>query len=142
MAIQETLVHVLFLAQHLNNCDPQCVIITALLELGIPTKRSGFDLLKKAILVSYRRPDFTIHEVFCEIGKYYEAEPSFEQIDQAIRAAITDAWKYRDENVWQCYFPQVMAQGIRKPSNAEFITQLARLVELWAGCRKEPVYER
>ena len=24
MAIQETLVHVLFLAQHLNNCDPQC----------------------------------------------------------------------------------------------------------------------
>ena len=142
MAIQETLVHILFLAQHLNNCDPMCVIIAALLELGIPTKRSGFDLLKRAILVSYKRPDLTIHEIFCEIGENYESEPSFEQIDQAIRAAITDAWRYRDENVWKCYFPQVMAQGIKKPSNAEFITQLARLVELWAGCRKEPVYER
>ena len=142
MAIQETLVHVLFLAQHLNNCDPQCVIITALLELGIPTKRSGFDLLKKAIMISFRRPDLTIHEIFDEIGQSYESELTFEQIDQAIRSAISDAWKYREDRIWECYFPQVMAKGIRKPSNAEFITQLARLVELWAGCRKEPVYER
>lgn len=142
MAIQETLVHVLFLAQHLNNCDPLCVVIAVLLELGIPTKRSGFDLLKRSILISYRRPGLTVHEIFYEVGHSYEADLSFEQVDQAIRAAISDAWRCRDDTVWLCYFPQVMAQGIRKPSNAEFITQLARLLELWAGCRKEPVYER
>ena len=142
MAIQETLIHILFLAQHLNNCDPRCVVIAALLELGIPTKRSGFDLLKKSILVSYERPGLTIHEIFREIGQSCEMPMSFEQIDQAIRAAISDAWEYSDDAVWRCYFPQVMAQGIRKPSNAEFITQLGRLVEMWAGCRKEPVHER
>ena len=43
---ENTLKHVLFLARHLNNCDLSCVVLAMLLELGIPTKRDGFDYVK------------------------------------------------------------------------------------------------
>lgn len=142
IAIEDTLVHVLFLARHLNNCDLQSMAVVALLELGVPTKRVGFDLLKKSILISYKKPGLTTKEVFLEIGQSYEPQMSVAQIDQSIRDAILEAWKFHDEKTWRCYLPQIMASGMRKPTNAEFITQLARLMELWVGCRKEPVYER
>lgn len=142
MAIEVTLRHVLFLAKHLKNCSPKCVVVIALLELGIPTKLIGFDLLKNAIVTSYEQPELmTTREVFLEVGQLYTPELAFEQMDQAIRTAIADAWKCRDDKVWKCYFPQVMAKGMRKPTNAEFVTQLARFVELWAECRKEAVHE-
>lgn len=142
IVIEATLRHVLFLAKHLNNCSPRCVAVAALLELGIPTKLIGFELLKNAITASFEQPELmTTKEVFLEVGQQYTPELAFEQIDQAVRTAIGEAWKCRDDEVWKCYFPQVMAKGMRKPTNAEFVTQLARFIELWAGCRKEAVHE-
>lgn len=141
--IEATLRHVLFLARHLNNCSPKCVAVVALLELGIPTKLVGFDLLEKAIVISCEQPELmTTKEVFLAIGQQYTSALVFEQIDQAVRTAISDAWKCRDDDVWRCYFPQVMANGMRKPTNAEFVSQLAKFVELWEECRKKAVYER
>lgn len=142
IAIEATLVHVLFLARHLKNCDPQGMAVVALLELGIPTKRAGFDLLKKSIIIAYERPGLSTKEIFLEIGQKYEPQMTFTQIDQTIRDAISEAWEFRDDEMWRCYLPQIMAHGMRKPTNAEIITQLARLMDLWVGCRKEPLYER
>lgn len=142
IAIEATLRHVLFLAKHLNNCSSKCIAVAALLELGIPTKLIGFDLAKEAVVVCYERPELmTTREVFLEVGQQYTPELTFEQMDQAVRTAIADAWKCRDDEMWRCYFPQVMAKGMRKPTNAEFVTQLARIIELWAECRKEAVHE-
>ena len=135
--IEATLRHVLYLAYQLHNCEPRCVVVAALLELGIPTKLAGFDLLKYAIEIYYDHPELiTVKEVFHEVRRRYAPEISLDQIDQAIRTAITEAWGFRDDAVWQCYFPQVMSQGMKKPTNAEFITQLAKLLELWDGCGK------
>ena len=53
-----------------------------------------------------------------------------EQIDQAIRAAIAEAWNYRDDAVWQCYFPQLIARGMKKPTNSEFIVTIADKLRL------------
>lgn len=142
IVIEETLVHVLFLARHMENCNLQSMAVVALLELGIPTKRVGFDLVKKSIIIAYERPGLTTKEIFHEIGQKYEPRMTSMQIDQSIRDAISEAWKFHDDEMWRCYLPQIMAQGMRKPTNAEFITQLARLMELWVGCRKEPLYER
>lgn len=135
--IEATLRHVRFLAYQLHNCDYRCVVITALLELGIPTKLAGFNLLQYAIVICFNHPELiTVKEVFQEVKQQYAPGISIEQIDQAIRTAITEAWGFRDDTVWQCYFPQVMSHGMKKPTNAEFITQLAKLLELWDGCDK------
>ena len=135
--IEATLRHILYLAYQLHNCEPRCVVVAALLELGIPTKLVGFDLLKYAINICFDHPELiTVREVFHEVRQRHAPGISLDQIDQAIRAAITEAWICRDDAVWQCYFPQVMSQGMKKPTNAEFITQLAKLLELWDGCGK------
>ena len=44
--IEDTLRHVQFLNRYLNTFDIQCMTTVVLLELGISTKRDGFDYMK------------------------------------------------------------------------------------------------
>ena len=54
---------------------------------------------------------------------------------------IHDAWENRDEAVWRCYFPSNQEGFVEKPSNGEFISRVARFLELWQGCCKGVNYE-
>jgi len=67
----------------------------------------------------------------------YSPPVSGAQIEQAIRSAIEEAWKDRREEIWAYYFRIDPDGGFSKPSNAEFISRVARYAELCQGCRKE-----
>lgn len=136
--IEGTLLHAVFLAKHLNGCDAQCVITAALLELGIPPRLIGFDYLEKAILLYYEDPTrmFT-KDIYPAVGGLYCPRVSAYQVEKQIRTTINEAWRARDNSVWNCYFPQ---GNTEKPSNGEFISMVARFVQLWQGCCKGVAY--
>ena len=140
--VEDTLRHVQFLNRHLNTCDLQCMVIVVLLELGISTKRIGFDYMKKGILLMCEDPALLITKgVYPVIGKCYQPPASNFQVEQSIRSAISDAWSQRNRRVWGYYFPDPMDGEPKKPSNAEFISRIARILELWQCCQKEASYE-
>ena len=140
--IEDTLRHVQFLNRHLNTVDLQCMIIVVLLELGIATKRDGFDYMKQGILLMCDAPALLITKgVYPEIGKCYTPPVGSQQIEHSIRSAINDAWTQRNSRVWGYYFPDAADGKQKKPTNAEFITRIARILELWQRCQKEVSYE-
>ena len=141
--IEDTLRHVQFLNRHLNTLDIQCMTIVILLELGVATKRDGFDYMKQGILLMCDDPALLITKgVYPEIGKCYSPPVGSQQIEQSIRSAINDAWTQRNNRVWGYYFPDVTGNKPKKPTNAEFITRIARVLELSQCCQKEASYER
>ncbi len=134
--IDLTLKRVLFFARRLQGCDPVCVIILVLIELQLDTYRDGFCYLKYAIERFYREPGHLQKDIYPAVAERYSIDISSGQMDAAIRTAIEEAWRRRDDGVWRCYFQPDRNGRIRKPSNAEFIARIAVFVELWQGCCK------
>lgn len=139
--IEVTLDHALFYAQHLNKCDSKCVATAVLMELGIPTNRIGFEYLKRAV-VSYSKDPLQMYtkDIYPSVGTIYDTEESARQVEQAMRTAILEAWKHRDEEAWLCYFPVDEKGNIPRPSNGYFISRVGRFLQLWEGCCEEVCY--
>ena len=138
MVIERTLRHVIFLARHLRGCDIRCVTTAVLLELGVPDKNAGFDYLENAIILFVEDPTrmFT-KDIYPTVGKLYTPPARAYQVERQIRTSINEAWENRDEQIWGCYFHAERDGVIRRPTNAEFISRVARFVLMWQGCCKE-----
>lgn len=54
--IERMLCHILLLVRHLDHYNLSGAIIVVLMELGIPTKCTGFAFLKKAIALKQKDP--------------------------------------------------------------------------------------
>ena len=68
---------------------------------------------------------------------------SEDQVDQAIRDAIKAAWNYGSKEAWDWYFSYSDRVTIKRPTNGEFISRIAYILELLQGCsRGENRYER
>lgn len=133
--IDRTLKHVLFLARIFRKQDVERVIMTLLIELGVPTHYDGFDYLVKAIYIFCEDPTQMIMKgLYPAIARQYSREIEGLHIEQAIRGAIQYAWKRHDDGIWLRYFPPSKDGTLTKPTNTEFVSRLAYVVELWKGC--------
>lgn len=136
--IEETLLHAQFLARHLDEYDLQCAVIAVLVDLGFATNREGFAYLVQAVMLFVRNPLCrTTKELYPLIVEDVNQDNS-DQIENAIRSVILEAWENRDESVWQVYFRANRNGAVKKPTNAVFISQIGYFMILWQGCcRKE-----
>lgn len=134
--IDKTLDHVLFLARHLGNCDLRGAVIVILMELGIPTKNIGFEFTKYAILLQSGDPTRSLrNDIYAEICLRYR-QSSEEQVEQAIMNAIKMAWRHGSEEAWDWFFSYNGKRVTDKPSNSDFISRIACILELWQECKK------
>lgn len=132
--IEETLNHLQSLARLLGRDNVRYVIVVLLLELGIPTNYDGFEYLKEAVMIYFEDPSVMfVKGLYPAIAETDSRPVDGPQVESAIRSAIKVAWKNREEDIWDRYFHGKKA----RPSNAEFISRIARMVELWEGCCKE-----
>lgn len=128
-------------AKSMRFCNTSCVVLEILLELGMPTNFEGFEYLKAAVLLRYINPYWTVtNNIYPAISKQNGSVLTNEQIDTAIRSAISVAWKDADIAIWKLFFPTILKRRNKKPTNTEFIYELAHIVELWRGCAE--AYER
>ncbi len=140
--ITGTLEHILLLARHLEKCNARGAVVVMLMELGVPTQCVGFEYLKTAILLFYANPTRALYkDIFRQIMHRYE-QNSEEQVDQAIREVIKKSWKHGSQEAWDWYFAYDGKRRTERPSNAEFISRIARVLELWQSNCKEVAYEK
>lgn len=112
--------------------SPQQTILLMLMELGVPAKRDGFSYLQQAIWLFYRDPTQLITkslypEVASRSGRHTTAKP----VEHSIRSAIGAAWESRNNAVWQRYFTPTAEGDVPRPTNTEFISRLALVLQLW-----------
>ena len=50
-------------------------------------------------------------------------------VEKALRQGITHAWEHRDESVWRQYFDTMPDGFMPRPSNQQFLQQLARSLQ-------------
>lgn len=133
--IEKTLRHVLFLAKHLEKCNRNGALVVMLMELGVPTKYIGFDFLKYAIMLQYDDPSRALaNDIYLEIMLRYK-QTSEEQVEHAIREAIRAAWRHGSREAWEWYFSYDGKHVVQKPTNSEFISKIAYILELWQECK-------
>lgn len=127
--------HIAFLAKLFRKEDIHYVASLLLMELGVSTSRAGYDYLVKGITLYLRDPDL-IRSVglYQAIAMQYPDFVTDKQVEHAIRCAIESAWKNYREDDWIRCFPPGSNGKIKKPCNTEFISRIARVLELWEGC--------
>lgn len=141
--IDKTLRHIIFLSRHLKRWDLRGAIIVVLMELGVPTKCVGFELLKHCIFLQNKDGTRALtNDIYLETTLQYK-QNSEKQVEQAVRDAIKAAWKYGSREAWEWYFSYDGRPLTNKPTNSEFISRIAYILELWQECKNEEVcYER
>ncbi len=134
--IERTLCHIQLLARHLDRCNLRGGIVVVLMEMGVPTKCVGFEFLKKAIELQHKDPTRTLaKDIYLEISLHYK-QNSEELVEQSIREAIKLAWRHGSRRAWDWYFSYDGRSVINKPSNSEFISRVAYILEIWQECRR------
>ena len=139
--IEKTLDHILFLARRFHVSEIKYIAMVLILELGIDPKYDGYNYLLKAITMYLEAPSkLSIKNLYSAIAALYNGAIDEDQVEQSIRSAIKHAWDRRDNETWGYYFIFESQEEIGKPSNGEFISMVACIVELWKGWSKE--YEK
>ena len=129
------LMHMQFLANMFRKEDIHYVISLILMELGVNTNHVGYDYLLKGITIYVREPErIRAVGLYQAIAMAYPDYVTTEQIEHAIRIAIAAAWKKFPADDWFRYFSPETSGKLKKPCNTAFISQIARVLELWEGC--------
>lgn len=138
--IDESLVHIIFLAKNMQGCDVSYVALLVLLELNIPTNQVGFDFLIHAVVAFCKNPLQTMSKgIYPTVAANYDYKVSQEEIEQAIRVVIKKGWENRDSFAWKYYFSHNTSGKMKKPTNSEFISRIGRILQLWQGCCERTV---
>ena len=134
--IERTLCHILLLKRHLDHYNLRGAVIVALMELGVPTKYIGFEFLTKAIQLQQQNPTRALaKDIYLEISLYYR-QNSEDLVEQAIRDAIKMAWRHGSREAWEWYFSYGGRAVLNKPTNSEFISRIAYILEIWQECKR------
>ena len=139
--IEKTLDHILFLARRFRVYDARYIAKIIVIELGIQPKYDGYRYLVQAIVLYMEAPvQLSVKNLYMALAALYNGTVDAKQIEQSIRSAIRQAWKNRDDSKWSCYFPYDVNGEIVRPSNGDFISTVACVVDLWKGwCRNHDV---
>lgn len=121
------------MVNHLNKDDLYAGAKIVLIELSIPTDLTGYRCLEIAAVMRYTDPGLSLlKELYPEVGRNCIPRLSKDQVEKNIRYAIDIAWEKRDVQTWDRYFP-----GGKKPTNGQFISEVAEILRLWQACCEE-----
>ena len=123
--------HLDFLARNLADYDENYILRIVLLEIGVPTQGYGFDYVEEAVMLWYGGAMRRVSkEIYPNVARKYGICATAPQVEKTIRSTIIRSWKERDE-MWDIYF-----HTSKRPTNAEFISRLAKILEMWHDRRE------
>lgn len=101
------------------------IVVSMLLELGIPAHRVGYSQLRLAIAhFANDKHQSVAGELYPRIAQEL-GYPDWKAVEQGIRKAILHTWENGDRLVWKKYFPGCKTV----PSNKQFIATLAEHIK-------------
>ena len=92
-------------------------------KLGIDTTLAGYRCLLTTIPFFQANPTLMVKEVYPEVARFCNLTDG-RNVEHCIRTAIRNAWKNRNPNVWEHYFPNHK----KCPSNKVFILRITQLL--------------
>lgn len=110
-----------------RNWDIETEVNSLMLSLGLRMDLSGYPCLREAILQMLQDQSKQVTKsVYPEVALKYGGDGK--RVERVIRSVIDDAWKRRDENVWNMYFAQMKNGEIKCPSNGYFISRMSMCI--------------
>jgi two-component system response regulator (stage 0 sporulation protein A) len=100
-------------------------------EIGIPAHIKGYNYAREAILLSIEDEEIinaVTKSLYPQIAKKFNTTSS--RVERAIRHAIEVAWERSDAKVHEKYFGSTFSSFKGKPTNSEFIAQIADKLRL------------
>lgn len=134
--IDECMDYVLTITRHVRREDTASAIVVILIELGFQVHTDGFGYLLDAILIKKAHLRMRMSAVYDEIIRRNDESVGYNQIEQAIRSAIRNAWKRGNRDIWLYYFSENEI-STKSPSNNVFISKMAYMTELMYRDREE-----
>lgn len=111
-----------------QNWDLETEINCLMLSLGLRMDLTGYACLREAILqVLQDHSKQVTKSVYPEVAVKFGGDGK--RVERVIRSVIDDAWKRRDENVWNMYFSQMKNGEIKCPTNGYFISRMVMCIE-------------
>lgn len=111
--------------------DKEAIIYEMLKDIGIPCSNLGHGYLVGAILMVADEPNLLNNITF---GLYPRLAARFNttasRVERAIRHSVEQGWSRGDWDVLNKYFGNTVSADKGKPTNSEFIAQLAGMVRL------------
>lgn len=107
--------------------DPYDHITSLLVRLGVRTSQQGFRFLRRGIL---RMMDDPTQQLTKSLYPAIAGEfgTTKENVEKALRTAVTHAWRNRRDEIWRYYFPPAPSGQIPKPTAGQFLKRLADVV--------------
>ena len=111
-----------------GNIDLYAETTTHLHILNFLTHLDGYRQLCEAIPLYYSDPNQRLtKELYPAIAKICGSKDG-RSVEHSIRKAIASAWKVRNHTVWAKYFPPDSSGKVSCPTNKEFISRIAELL--------------
>ena len=134
--IDGTIQYITSLTRCFRAGDINAAILAILLDLGFSVQCEGFTHLRLAIERKYTCPHLRCQDIYEAVSSAYDGTTTPCQIEQAIRSAIDSAWNVGAQEQWDLLFPNKQNSRRKRPSNLEFISRVACILELWTSCSK------
>lgn len=113
-----------------RSADPTAQTAVHLHALNFPTHLDGYQQLCAAIPIFAANPNMRLSkELYPAVAKKLGL-PDPRTVEHSIRKAINAAWSKRETVVWVKYLPPKADGTIPCPSNKEFISRVAAMLEL------------
>ena len=110
--------------QEVTKPDLQTLVDNVLRELQFPTHPRGYPCLRAALLEELRAPGQQVTKtLYPAVAKLCGGNA--QQVERAIGRLIKGAWLYRDEAVWDTFFPAKPGCEAECPSNKVFLSVIA-----------------
>lgn len=140
--MEPAILHAKFLAKHLSRCNSRLVIRIALKEVGIPSYHDAFQYSLNSVKMLCENPHATLmNGVFMAVGLLRDPAAGENDVDRAIAFSKKIAWKNRNAQLWEYYFPEGCPGSHKCPTNRDFLMAFVDFVELWKGLCEEVNYE-
>ena len=139
--VDAALEYVMFATRHVPKGDISSAVLLLLIELGLQPHSDGFGYLRESITLKANDNKMRLSAIYQQVVDNYDSTIGYNQIDQAIRSVIKNAWLNGDVEKWQYFFPEIGFEICKRPSNAKFIARFASIMELWIKICKEVSYE-
>lgn len=97
-------------------------------DLGFRMGPERYNFIRCAILARYNQTtDTLMKNIYLDIADAFNAQ--YTNVEKAVRDAIKSAWRNGDPVVWKLYFSADGQSACRCPTNEEFITSIATILQ-------------
>ena len=135
--VDSTIQYIRELTRYFRQGDIDAAILAVLFDLGFSAQCEGFSQLRIAIRYRYDHPHSNCHEVYEAVIRGTDPSATETQIEQTVRSAISSARTRGPAEQWDLLFPAGRNGRRSRPSNFEFISRIACVLELWASTRSD-----